>query len=122
MLVVEPVTESFFAQAHDGDDPEFTGDDERIVIGTIDAPELAIQQINQIVLFDPDGVPIPLTIERSSLYSEFDDGYYNVVRFLFRVPEPVLETGGLRVVWGDEISANNTQVEQISKPKRQTQF
>lgn len=113
MLVIKPVTDDFFIQAQDGRDPERTADDERIVIGTLDAPELAIQQTNQIVLFGPTGDPIPLTIETSSLYSEFDDGYYNVIRILFRVSESVVQQGALRLTWGDEISANNTEVKQI---------
>jgi hypothetical protein len=113
MLVIKPVTDDFFIQAQDGRGPERTADDERIIIGTLDAPELAIQQTNQIALFGPTGAPIPLTIETSSLYSEFDDGYYNVVRILFKVPENILQQGALRLAWGDEISANNTEVEQI---------
>lgn len=114
MLVIRPVADDFFEEARTGPDPERKGDaDERIVIGIIDAPELVIQDTNQVILLDPEGSPVPLTIETSSLYSEFDDEYYNSMRILFRVSERVLQQGALRLTWGDEVSANNTEVAQI---------
>ena len=64
--------------------------------------------------FDPNDSPIPLIVDTSSLYSEFDDGVCNSMRIMFRIRESVVEKGGLRLVWGNEISVNNTQVDQIS--------
>lgn len=115
MLLIRPVADEFFDNARDGRDQDLEGyDDELIVIGMIDIPDFAIQGSNQVALFDPNDSPIPLIVDTSSLYSEFDDGVYNSMRIMFRVRESVVEKGGLRLVWGNEISANNTQVDQIS--------
>ena len=114
MLVIKPVAEDFFDFAQDGHDQERTGDDdERIVIGTINAPDFSVQEINNVALFDANGSQISLTIETSSLYSEFDDGIYNSMRILFRIRESMLQKGALRLTWGTDIAAKNQQVEQL---------
>ena len=46
--------------------------------------------------------------------SEFDNGVYNSIRILFTIPESIPEKGGLRLTWGDDISANNRQVKHIA--------
>jgi hypothetical protein len=114
MLVIRPVTDDFFDNAQNGQDQELKGyDDELIVIGTINAPDFAVQDINNVTLFDATGSPIPLTIEKSSLYSEFDDGFYNLMRISFRIRESILAQGALRLTWGSDISANNRQIDHI---------
>lgn len=114
MLVISPVVEDFFQNAQDGRDPGFTENtDELIVIGTINAPTFSVEGINSVSLSDADGNPISLTIDQFSLYSEFDDGVYNSMRMLFTIPENILEKGALRLTWGDDISANNRQIEHI---------
>lgn len=115
MLVISPVADDFFDNAQEGRNPELKGyDDERIVIGTIDAPGFSVQGMTHVVLFDANGASIPLVIDKSSLYSEFNDDVYNSMRISFRIRESVLEQGALRLTWGSEISANNRQVDQIS--------
>ena len=114
LLIVKPVSDDFQTNITVGTDPKLSGvDDGIIVVGLLDMPYFSIQEINQVALHDADGVPVPLWIDVSSLYSEFDDGTINLMRIAFLIPEADLEKGALRISWGDHVTSENNLVDHI---------
>lgn len=114
LLVVKPISDDFLTDVHVGPDPKLSGaDDGIIVVGLLDMPYFSVQEISQVVLFDADGDPVPLWIDASSLYSEFDDGTINLMRIAFLIPEVNLEKGALRISWGGDVTSENQIVDHI---------
>ena len=114
LLIMKPVTDDFQTNIHVGADPKLSGSDNGIiVVGMLDMAYFSVQDASQVTLNDADGNPVPLWIDTSSLYSEFDDGYINLMRIAFLIPEPNLEKGALRLSWGDSVKAENRVVDQI---------
>ncbi len=114
MLVVRPASEGFFRNALDGADPSLQGREEGVmVVGTINAPTFGVENVRQMALYDAAGAPIPLIIDSSSLYSEFDDENIDSLRIGFLTSETILGKGALRLDWGDGVSAENREVGRI---------
>ena len=114
LLIMKPVTDDFQTNIHVGADPKLSGSDNGIiVVGMLDMPYFSVQDASQVTLNDADGNSVPLWIDTSSLYSEFDDGYINLMRIAFLIPESNLEKGALRLSWGDSVGAENRVVDQI---------
>ncbi len=114
MLVVRPASEGFFRNALAGTDPMLEGLDESVmVVGAVNAPSFGVENVRQMALYDADGKPIPLIIDTSSLYSEFDDGNIDSLRIAFASSEAILGKGALRLEWGAGVLAENREVERI---------
>ena len=114
LLIVLPVSDDFQANIPVGADPKLSGSgNDIIVVGMLDMPYFSVQKTSQVSLSDADGVPVPLWIDASSLYSEFDDGTINLMRIAFLIPKANLEKGALRISWGDGITSENRMVDHI---------
>lgn len=114
LLIVKPVSDDFQTNIRVGVDPRLSESDKDIlVVGLLDMPYFSVQDVCQVTLNDAGGSPVPLWIDTSSLYSEFDDGYINLMRVAFLIPESDLEKGALRLSWGDSVKAENRVVDQI---------
>ncbi|MDX9702342.1 MAG: hypothetical protein RBU23_04755 [Candidatus Auribacterota bacterium] len=114
MLTLHPVSESFFEDALSGTDPCLPAEGGLIVIGTFSDPLFAVSGVNSVSLFDSDGNRVALTAERSSLYSEFDDGEINSMRIKFILPSNESGIPVLRLTWGDTVSSDNSMVDSLA--------
>ncbi len=114
MLIVRPASEGIFRNALDGADPGLQGrEDGVMVVGTINAPSFGVESVRQMALYDAAGKLIPLLIDTSSLYSEFDDENIDSLRIGFMASEAILGKGALRLEWGDGVLAENREVDRI---------
>ncbi len=114
MLVVRPAPEGLFRNALAGADPRLKGlDDGVMVVGAVNAPSFGVENIRQMALYDADGKPIPLVVDASSIYSEFDDGHIDSLRIAFAASETIIGKGALRLEWGADAVAENREVDRI---------
>lgn len=114
-LAIRPVPDDFFDDARDGEDPELAGRERPLyVIGIFNPPGFSIRSIGNVTLHDAGNNTITLLIDKSSIYSEFDDGAINSVRIAFVVDEKALEGGMPRIEWGPDVSAENMEVQGIT--------
>ena len=115
LVIIKPMDMAFLTAGMDGgSDPKLDGlDGSVVVIGRLDMPYFAIEDAGQVALYDADGKPIPLWIETSSLYSEFDDGTINMMQIAFTMPEARIESGPLRLSWGDSVASENRMMDRI---------
>lgn len=108
LLFIKPVEDDFFQSAQAGTDPLLTSNAEgKIVIGTINPPELSVQDISHIALYDAAGRLVPLQVEKSTVYSEFDDSEINGMRIKFVATDTQIVDGAFRFVWGGDVSSPN---------------
>ena len=84
-----------------------------LVIGTINDPSFFVSGFDKVMAFDAGGQPLSLIIDRSSVYSEFDDGNINSMRIAFLIDSPTLQGRSVRLTWGENLNATNQAVEQI---------
>jgi hypothetical protein len=114
LLIVRPIGGDFNTNIDAGTDPKLTGVEKGIlVVGLLDMPYFSVQDARQVALYGADGKPISLWIEKSSIYSEFDDGNINQMRIAFLIPEADLEKGALRLSWGNSVSSTSRLVDRI---------
>jgi hypothetical protein len=114
LLILKPVSDDFQTNIPVGTDPKLSGvDDGIIAVGLLDIPYFSVQDISHVALNDVCGNPVPLWVETTSLYSEFDDGTINMMRIAFLIPESDLEKGALRLSWGDSVKSENRMVDRI---------
>lgn len=114
LITLQPVTDSFFDNAVKGADPAVNSSGDIIMIGTISDPNFAISDISRLALFDANGNRITITAERSSVYSEWDDGEINAVRIKAVIPASDAQQGGLRLSWGDSVSSDNQMADSFT--------
>lgn len=114
LLIVRPISDDFLTDVLVGPDPRLSGADDGIIVaGLLDMPYFSVQETSQVALFDADGNPVPLWVDASSIYSEFDDGTINLIRIAFLIPEANLEKGALRISWGGGVTSKNQIVDHI---------
>jgi len=114
LLIVKPMAGDLMAVTGPGSDPKLDGlDGSVVVVGRLDMPYFAVEDAKQVAVYDADGKPVPLWVETSSLYSEFDDGTINMMQIAFTMPEASIERGPLRLSWGDSVASESRMVDQI---------
>lgn len=91
----------------------FPKEDEVAIVGRFDSADFEIESIRQIAVESPDGTCYPLTIEKDSLFLEF--GSIVAVRFFFTISTSTLQEAeeGWRIVWGEDVSSENTEILRI---------
>lgn len=115
LLIIKPASEELVSSAKEGSDPLLADSiHQRLVVGLVNFPSFAVQNIQNITLDDPEGKVVPLLIDKSSLYSEFNDTTINSMRIAFLTDEQTIKKGSFRLVWGSEIKAENKEVGQIT--------
>jgi len=82
-----------------------------LVVGTINWPAFSVRDANHVLLTDARGQPLPLVVERSSLFSEF--GEIGSLRVAFELPVAALAAGLPRLAWGQEVHARNSLVDRL---------
>ncbi|TET36510.1 MAG: hypothetical protein E3J72_08485 [Planctomycetota bacterium] len=114
ILIIINVPDDFFSNAPSGSTVKFIHSEGTLtVVGTFNSPDFEIESIKNITVFDAEDRQLALVIDESSIYREFEDEAINSVKFSFEIKEKSLETGPPTLVWGNDISADNSQVEQI---------
>ena len=114
VLTIKPVPEDFFDKASDGHCPDLdVKDDTVLVVGTFNPPTFSVKSTNNIELFAVDGSSIPLVIDKSSLYSEFEGAGINSLRFEFSISGKDLGKGALTLRWDEAIAGSNREIERI---------
>ncbi|MFA4986713.1 MAG: hypothetical protein WC712_09035 [Candidatus Brocadiia bacterium] len=84
------------------------------IIGQLDYSRFSVDSVANIQVVAPNGQNIPITIDESSIYSEFER--IVGVRFYFLVPEADARGDGVegyKVTWGPEINSANNKVPTI---------
>ena len=119
LLFLQPISEEEFTgmnvEIQDGDDPLLAGQKNTfMVIGIFNDPSFSIQGFQQVTAYDEDDQPLSLIIDRSSLYSEFDDGEINSMLIALLIDKKTFQSGSLRLSWGEEIKAGNRKVDKIN--------
>jgi hypothetical protein len=118
LLIFQPVSKDDFIDMNmellAGDDPVLAETNDRfLVIGTINDSSFSVSGFNKLIAYDAAGQPLSLIIDRSSVYSEFDDGNINSMRIAFLIDSPTFQGGSVRLSWGESLNATNQVVEQI---------
>jgi len=83
-----------------------------LVVGTFSHPAFAVPGIANVRLVDGAGQPLPLVVEKASLFAEFDE--INSMRFAFELPPAALGSGLPRLEWGREVQGQNRLVERLA--------
>jgi hypothetical protein len=113
-VVIIPADKGMFHGALKGKDPLLADQSERYIAnGLIELPKSSIKKTSNITLKNAEGKNIPLIIESTSLYSEFDDGY-NSLRAAFFISAAEAEKGIFTLEWGDSVHARNTEIEKLN--------
>jgi len=90
------------------------GEDQVLVFGRFDDARFRVANTGQITVIAPDGRQVPLTIEKTSVFFEFD----RVVslRFFFAADRKDIEAGAgsFEIRWGPDVKTGNRQVERIA--------
>lgn len=78
---------------------------QHIVMGRFETADFAVTSIAEVAALAPDGTPVPLLIEESSLYEEF--GEIVSCRLAFEIPAatPATPDPPYTLVWGPEVQA-----------------
>ncbi|MBN1257579.1 MAG: hypothetical protein JXA52_07725 [Planctomycetes bacterium] len=103
-------TEAFFTQ---GQEPTFFPKQGTIGLLCIaDCNTFAIADLKQVTLLDQENKPLPLTIESSTIFKEFDE--ISELTFCCIVPaESVSEDSRFVLQWGEDIEGENATIEKI---------
>jgi hypothetical protein len=91
-----------------------------LVCGRFDPPGFYVDDVNQLTVFGPDGRPLPLTVDASSLFVEFDQ--IVSLRVCFALPEAVADAADLELRWGPDVRAENLQVPALALDAAQPQL
>ena len=87
-----------------------------LVVGTIRWPSFAVPGVTNLQVTDARGQPLPLIVDRSSLFFEF--GELRSVRVAFELPVAALAAGLPRLAWGPDVNASNRVVARLSLAAR----
>lgn len=110
MVRIITPAEDFFDNSSEGSDPLISGDGKLLVTGLVNHAGFLIKNINNMAVLDSDGNNIPLLVDSSSLYSEFDDDEINSVKVGFLLDSSKEKDASLRFVWGEDVKAENKKV------------
>jgi hypothetical protein len=114
LLSISQVPDDSLARALDGKNPVLSGSPSDLyVIGMLNPPSFSIQNYNNLLLQDAEGKDIPLFIDESSIYFEFDGDEINSLRIGFVISKEIIENGPPRLSWGDDVSGSNKVVESL---------
>jgi hypothetical protein len=114
-LAITPVPDDFYESALGGSDPELADREGGLLVtGILNPPGFSIANTSNVVLYDAANTSIPVLIDKSSIYSEFDEDEINSMRIAFIIDEKVLESGTLRLEWGPDVSGPNREVDGIA--------
>jgi hypothetical protein len=118
LLIFQPISKDDFMDMNmeilAGDDPILAEiNNTFLVIGTIDDPSFSVSGFNKVMAYDAGGQPLSLIIDRSSVYSEFNDGNINSMRIAILIDSPTYRGGSVRLTWGESLNTTNQAVEQI---------
>ena len=114
ILVVKEVPNDFFENAVSNGSVEFShGKDTLTIVGRFAKDTFAISSIGNITVRDAKSNQIPLCIESSSVYREFEDDDITQIRFAFEIGKEALAAGPPRLEWGENVSASNVLVDRI---------
>jgi len=85
-----------------------------LVFGLFNDPRLSIEGIDRITVVAGDGTQIPLTIEKDSVFYEFDR--IVSLRFYFLVDADSADDPETRFTlsWGSDVAAKNTEVAKVA--------
>ena len=89
------------------------GPGELAVLGTFVHPLLSIRDISEITVIAPDGHQVPLSIELSSIFFEFDRIVSLRFFFLIGESEASAEARPFVIQWGPGVKADNAKVNRI---------
>jgi hypothetical protein len=113
-LTIKPVPDDFFDKALDGKCPELEGKEDSVfIVGLFNPPTFSIKDLKNVALVAVDGAQLPLIVEKSSLYSEFEGAGINSLRFAFVISQSALSKGAPTLKWGGDVSATNNEVDKI---------
>ncbi len=114
LLVVKEVPNDFFDKAVSDGSVKFDHDrDTLTVVGRFIKDTFTVSAVENVTVYDAKSRQIPLRIERSSVYREFEDDDITQIRFAFEISRDALAAGPPRLEWGDDVSAKNTIVDRI---------
>jgi len=107
--------ESFFKNIKGSADPIFNLSEKQLLVtGWINPPDLTIKDISKALLYSPEGSEIAIFVDKSSIYSEFDDSEINSMFISFVISKDQADKGQFRFEWGDKVSAvNNVFIDKI---------
>ena len=115
ILVVKEVPDDFFDNAVTDGSVKFAhGKDTLTVVGRFIKDTFAIASISNVTVLDAKSRQIPLQIDSSSVYREFEDDDITQIRFAFEIDKGALAEGPPRLEWGEDVSASNVLVDSIS--------
>jgi len=118
LLIFQPISKDDIIdmgmEIQKGDDPFLAeANNTFLVIGTINYPSFSASGFHRLMAYDVSGQPLSLLIDRSSVYSEFEDGTINSMRIAILIDYPTFQSGSVRLTWGESLNAPNKVVDQI---------
>jgi len=114
VLVVKQAPNDFLKDAIPGEDAVLAANPGWVaIVGLVNISAFAVKSPNNLAVQGVDGKALRTIIEKASVYSEFDDGTINSLKLIVFAPEDVAARGGLKLVWGGNVNANNAQVERL---------
>lgn len=118
LLFLQPITGDDFTgmnvEIRKGDDSLLSDQEDTFcVIGVFNDPSFTIPGFQQVIAYDAADQPLTLIIDRSSLYSEFENGEINSMRIAILIDQKTFQNGYLRLSWGEELKADNKLVDEI---------
>ncbi|MFC1566656.1 hypothetical protein ACFL4A_02320 [bacterium] len=111
-LTIDNFNEIYLQNTNQGADPNLKNKNDIQIIGKINLSNFAIMDLSNIELLDPNGKKVKLTIDKSSIYSEFDDEIINSIKISFITIKDT--TGDFRLTWGKKVSSKNNIVPTIT--------
>ena len=91
-----------------------------LVCGRFDSPDFYVDDVSQLTVIGPEGLPLPLTIDGSSLFVEFDQ--IVSLRFCFPLAESQVDSADLVLRWGPDVRAGNVRVDALALDAAQPQL
>lgn len=103
-LSIKAVPDDFAESLPSGEDPELSSRPGLLAaIGVLNAPGFAVKSPKSIRILDAGGKPLEIVADKSTYYSEFDDGSINSLKIEFFIAENALSSGEPRLVWGEDV-------------------
>lgn len=98
----------------EGTDNRLNGSESTVLVtGLLTMPDLSITDPDSLVVTGEDGKAIPLILDKSSFYSEFDDSEINSLRVAFIYDPEKMECDTFQLAWGKGVSGNNKVVDEL---------
>ena len=108
-LDIGPAEEALLQAAAEGAEPLQVSEDRVLVVGRVDDPRFSVPGIDNITILAPDGTPVPLRIEKPSLFYEFDEIVSLRCAFEAR-REDIAGVRDFVLKWGADVQAANRLV------------